>query len=305
VKPIVKQSDKKAAFTIVELLTVMSIIIILIGLLVPALNRVRRYTRRVKQKAQFHSIEVAMELFETEFDGYPNSDAKDENVADYCGAMRLCEAMMGQDLLGFHPDSRFNDDDGTGVDELYPDDPPDITAPWYLANLKARKGPYLQLENANAYRVKNLYGGGNTGLLDEDRFVLCDEYKRVTLQSTGPEDSDIGGKTGMPILYYRADTSKTSHNVDTPTDTENIYNYEDNEELVKLGLPWEPPPRTIDHPLYKDDMLAADWERFYVDTKNDKITTTSRPYRVDSYILISAGFDGEYGTPDDVFNFRN
>jgi hypothetical protein len=23
----------------------------------------------------------------------------------------------------------------------------------------------------------------------------------------------------------------------------------------------------------------------------------------DSYILISAGFDGEYGTSDDVFNF--
>ncbi len=30
----------------------------------------------------------------------------------------------------------------------------------------------------------------------------------------------------------------------------------------------------------------------------------SRPYRSDSFILLSAGFDGEYGTRDDVYNFQ-
>ncbi|MHC4727187.1 MAG: prepilin-type N-terminal cleavage/methylation domain-containing protein, partial [Planctomycetota bacterium] len=35
-KSIVKQSSRKKAFTIIELLTVMSIIVILIGVLVPA-----------------------------------------------------------------------------------------------------------------------------------------------------------------------------------------------------------------------------------------------------------------------------
>ena len=30
----------------------------------------------------------------------------------------------------------------------------------------------------------------------------------------------------------------------------------------------------------------------------------NRPYRADSYILMSAGFDGLYGTKDDVFNFE-
>ena len=34
-----------------------------------------------------------------------------------------------------------------------------------------------------------------------------------------------------------------------------------------------------------------------------KIVTTSRPFNADKFILISAGYDGEYGTADDVCNF--
>lgn len=88
-KSIVKQSNSKAAFTIVELLTVMSIIVILIGLLVPALNKVRQFAYEVKQKAQFHSIDTAMELFNSEFDGYPDSDALDPDGQSFCGVKAL------------------------------------------------------------------------------------------------------------------------------------------------------------------------------------------------------------------------
>ena len=63
----IKQSNKRSAFTIVELLTVMSIIVILIGLLVPALNNVRKYAREVRQRAQFHSVGVALEQFNSQF----------------------------------------------------------------------------------------------------------------------------------------------------------------------------------------------------------------------------------------------
>jgi len=38
--------------------------------------------------------------------------------------------------------------------------------------------------------------------------------------------------------------------------------------------------------------------------RNDEITTASRPYRTGSFILISAGKDGLYGTDDDIFNFN-
>ena len=292
----VKQSNREAAFTIVELLTVMSIIVILIGLLVPALNKVKQYAYDVKQKAQFHSIEAALELFNSEFDGYPPSDAVDPDGVDYCGAMKLCEAMMGRDLMGFHPDSIFNSSglNGLGTD-LYP---PSSAGIAYTNSLSARKGPYLPLENANAYQLMDLYE--QTGPYAGENLVLCDVFRRVThLQS--------GKKVGMPILYYKANTANILHDIDNPDNPQNIYDYRDNDKLVKLGKPFDPPPEGGHHRLAIDPSNPAPGYRFYMNTTNDKVLATVRaavrPYRADTYILISAGSDGEYGTPDDICNF--
>jgi type II secretory pathway pseudopilin PulG len=294
-KPITKQSDKKTAFTIIELLTVMSIIIILIGLLVPSLNMVKRYAKEVRQKAQFHSIESAMELFSGEWDGYPPSDALDEATQNYCGAMKLCEAMVGQDLMGFHPNSRFRKDLTDGTTLLYDKDPTSTGDDPDAANLKLRKA-YLPTENANAYRLWHLYGTGKTSPFNENLFVLCDVYNRV-------KNQDTGKGVGMPILYYKANTLNTIHDPNGTfpiigDDKDYIYNYTDNDELVALGLPWDT-TGTATHPL------KGTTTNFYAITKDKRINiVTGRPYRPDSYILISAGFDGMYGTDDDVFNFE-
>jgi len=290
VRPTNRQADKKPAFTIVEILTVMSIIVILITLLVPSLNMAKKYAKNVRQRAQFHSIDVALDLFNADWQGYPPSDSNDETNAAYCGAMKLCEALMGQDLLGFNPNSRFRCDgmDG-GTTSFYPPNPG-------IDNLKSRKGPYLQLENANAYKLKYIYGKDQTGVFNacgQEKFVLCDIYTNVMLRPDPLDATPIRGKSGMPILYYKANTSKFGHDPNDPFNS--IYNYNDNAALVSLGLPWENPPRTSAHPLTV--------QRFYLSTWDKKITTAYRPYRSDSYILISAGYDGLYGTPDDVFNF--
>jgi len=291
-KPTIKQSHKKAAFTIIELLTVMSIIVILIGLLVPALNTVRKYAWEVKQKAQFRSIDVAIELFNTEFSDYPDSDDRGPDGQPYCGAMKLCEAMMGQDLMGFHPDSTFRSDGWdrdhglVGAKWLYPD-ANSVSAEVYKDNLSVRKR-YLPAENVDAYRLGSLYA--NTGPFAARHFVLCDVYRNVTHRVTGK-------KVGMPILYYRASTANSLHDIVNPDNPNNIYNYRDNQYLIMLGMPSDPPPNGPRHRLQEP-------QRFYKNTKNDKVTTASRPYKEDSYILISAGFDGEYGTPDDVCTFE-
>jgi len=230
----------------------------------------------IKQMANFHSIEVAIELlFKGDFDYYPPSGAMDDEGRHYCAAMKLCEALMGRDLQGFHPSSTFRAD---GSDEsgtlLY--DP---------NTLEDRKGPYLPVENAKAYHLKDLYE--NVGPFDGNDYVICDELRRVTHIGTGR-------RVGMPVLYYKANTSKTTHDISDQNNPENIYNYKDNHELLALGVPGKPGQK---HPLYEDPKI------FYEMTRNYRLTKTSKPQRADTFILLSAGLDGLYGTEDDIANF--
>jgi hypothetical protein len=46
-------------------------------------------------------------------------------------------------------------------------------------------------------------------------------------------------------------------------------------------------------------------ETFYWRINNgDILLPNGRPWRADSYILLSAGNDGLYGTVDDIYNFQ-
>jgi len=309
-KPVAKATRHRRAFTIVELLTVMSIIVILIGLLVPALNKVKQYATNVKQKAQFHSIEAALELFDSQFGGYPDSSYSppgDTGQLGYCGAQKLCEAMMGQDLMGFHPDSVFRSD-GTALRALATGATVSV-ALYSPSTIPARPGAFLPLENANAYPVHQLYT--QPGNLDYRKdslpananwhFVLCDVYNRVT-------NNETGKKVGMPVLYYKANTSRQLHDLTNPNNPDNIYNWIDNAELLRLGMPFDSaarPHRLLSFAADATTGAPAETEgmRFYWNIRNDRVSSISRPFRADSYILISAGWDGEYGTADDICNF--
>jgi hypothetical protein len=83
-----------------------------------------------------------------------------------------------------------------------------------------------------------------------------------------------------------------------PEIDDDIYYYRDNMNLLALGTP----DGGTAHILDGSDS-PADWLRFEEMIINDEITTMRRPYRAGSYILISAGKDGLYGTADDLTNF--
>ena len=329
-----KLRGEKAGFTIIELLTVMSIIVILISIMVPALNKVRRFAKVVGQKGQFNEISKGMELYRNEHEEtYPDSGAFDltNPAIGYCGAMKLCEAMLGQDGMGFHPDSRFLADATTSGPptnpDLYPFDlcvttdpslyngsPP--PRPDLAASLRERK-KYIDTENIKPVRLQDIYewsvtsGSSFTGvafqggdLLKYPNSVISDVFLHPQIKATWCPPR-AGDKVGMPVLYYKADPSKLSHDADIPTLMDNIYNFDDNWAITALGCPWETGagPTTL-QPLW-DNAAPIPGKLFYQITQNDRITSTPRPHNEDGYILISAGYDGLYGTRDDVYNFAD
>jgi len=237
----------------------------------------------VRQMAQLKSIDTAVELFKVKCGVYPPSDSMDDTGVDYCGAMKLCEAVMGKDLMGYHLDSLFRSD---GTDRngnvLYP--PP--SDGYDTTDIEKRQGPYLPVDNANPYRLKDLYG--EVGPFDENDYVICDTFKSVTHINSAK-------KIGMPILYYKADTSKTVHDINDPNNPQNIYNYKDNHALLALGVPGKP---GLKHPLYEDPTIL------YEIACDRRANAPNRPKRADTFILLSAGKDGLYGTRDDITNFE-
>ena len=306
-----KRQKTGAGFTIIELLTIMSIIVILMTILVPGMNKVKIYARDLKQRAQFHGISTALELFHSDYDDYPDSGGLDLAGVPYCGAIKLAEAMVGQDMEGFHRDSRFLAERTTGAPAssttvLYNTEAFPIDDTLLSYNLQSRRR-YLQVETSNPNRLWELYGRGNTGPFAEDLWVLSDVYPNIYHQETGDQ-------VGTPILYYKANRSKRNHSTQmagsSPGQTTNTYDHWDNHELAGLPVPQE----GLTHPLFEDLTappdpleLGLEHERgyiFYKMTRNKKLEPSLRPMRADSYILWSAGNDGLYGTRDDILNFR-
>jgi prepilin-type N-terminal cleavage/methylation domain-containing protein len=275
---------RKLGLTLIELLTVIAIMALLVGLLVPAVNVVRDTAKEARQKAQFAAIQMALAAFKNDYGDYPPSDGGYFNPApggplDYCGAQKLAEALLGWDLLGFHPKSDFRSN-GYSNDGFFIYDTND---PIFFDQ---RKGPYLELATTGAFKLGDLFMPNPTGPLAPYTFVICDVFgtKKIVL----PNGESV--KAGAPVLYYRANTSGKT--------IREIYSVSDNDSLVLAKQQAD----VKEHPLTRP---ANQFQYFYDYIREPKIDARPWPYRPDSYILISAGEDGLYGTGDDICNFGN
>ena len=210
---------KQTGLTLVEILVVLGIIALLAGLLLPAMTAVKNTAKETRQKAQFSSINLGLVTFKNDYGDYPSSDCPLIGAgSDYSGAQKLAEALLGWDLLGFHPKSDFraNGFDDNGV-FIY--DPTDELL------LNQRKSPYLDSETANAFKLGGPLGS-RTGLFTDtdtlapETYVLCDIFpmKKVLLPDGQLADA------GSPILYYRANSSRRF--------ISEIYDVQDNDPLV-------------------------------------------------------------------------
>jgi len=217
---------KKQGFTLVEMLTVVAIIALLVGLLIPAVSMVRNTARETRQRSQFAAIEMALLAYKGDFGDYPDSYCNTTN--DYCGAQKLAEAIMGWDLLGFHPNSQWTANGAEkppGTNQIYISIDP--------ANLDMRKERYLELSTANAFRLgpdpttPNVEGlWENPSPLAANTYVLCDSFGAKQIRI---EDKKV--TAGTPILYYKANQS--SKTLIAPNISSRIYNIEDNLPLIQ------------------------------------------------------------------------
>ena len=276
---------KRHGFTLVEMLTVLAIITILVGLLVPSLTMVRRVAKETKQKAMLASIEVAITAFRNDHGDYPPSwyDVDAPENEGYGGGQKLTEALLGRDLLGFHPLSQFDLADG-----VYDGTP---------ENLATRRSSYLEATSLTAVSVGSLYARvfGPSFPLHPDSILICDVFGREKVSM--PDGTLV--KAGAPVLYYKANPNSRIYNGVAPAE-DRIYDMWDNIDIIgaQFALTLQ------QQPLQQLDFFYGNPPTIpfgYI--QDPTVTAMQWPHRPDSYLLVTAGYDGIYGTADDITNF--
>lgn len=289
---------KTKGFTIIELLTVVAIITLLVGLLTPGMRKAKQIASNLKQRCQLYDIEVGLEFWYNENDdSYPDSDLSGATLYT-TGSHKLAEALTGRDNHGFDSRSTWDAEIDESDTSIYGSLPP----------YSDRNSVYIDSDKIGNFQIAQIYPIGATGVvypgdIDETSSVtgnsqagvLTDVFtnKRITMPITGESV-----KIGSPILYFKA---KNTTIYDSATPDQSIFNYNDNWPIFTLG-------HNIDgvanpHP-FSD--LGTGVDDFYGSLVNPRARINGIgdpvPYNKDTYILISAGSDGLYGTSDDVTN---
>jgi prepilin-type N-terminal cleavage/methylation domain-containing protein len=324
-------------FTIIELLVVISIITLLLGFLATGMQAFRRRANDLRQKAQFHGIEVGLELFYKDYDDYPDSwvlpDPDDDSGPYVFGAQHLAEALLGRDLRGHDPKTWWCApmEEAANDTEIYARDGEKGTQDEIDASKARRWGPYIELKKDMNVLVMEILYGVNCGDVYPSEENPADSGKRpyrspvfvdIFRQKKATLDNGDSVRVGTPVLYYKAKTSsrlfrEQKDDPETEIDERDwrkwIYNYEDNRGIIELGTVKEP---AIKH-LFDESHPELDPEKkgvplFYKTITNLKVSRTDdedpensdyKPFNPQTFILVSAGRDGIFGTKDDITNF--
>lgn len=96
----IRRGARRSGFTLMELLVVIGIILILMSLLLPGLNKAWKTATRDRMQSDLQAISMALEAYRGDFDGYP------QIITPGRGADTLFVALIGQD---YDPPANPND----------------------------------------------------------------------------------------------------------------------------------------------------------------------------------------------------
>jgi prepilin-type N-terminal cleavage/methylation domain-containing protein len=327
-----KKLSQARAFTLVELLTVIAIITLLIGILVPSLSAARDQARRASTAGQLAAIEKGAIAFQADNEKYPASrgynpfEQASANVA-LSGAQWLAAQLMGPDLQGWiKPVDTNNDNRVNEVDWLNMYWSPGSSRPEPTKKF-SRVGPYVDV-NGKFVASLDQYREINTG--------AAAPPAALTLGSSEWSNSRVPffvDTFGYPVLYYRAERGAEQPITTGTTGPQlrlGVYDQSDNLALTgSEGTDgrypanaggWDVAGRgeatTWLHPLGKIGYRSGDtqWpekgtfaanicDRNIFDTTQQGGRGRLWPHKPDTFIIISAGKDGVYGNEDDIRNF--
>lgn len=299
----------RSAFSLIELLVVIAIIALLTGVLVPGIKVVTRSAKRLKQSSVFHGYRTGLELFSKDFnDYYPDSEKIDNGLGLINGAQHLAEALMGIDQKGFDPKSKWYAP--SHGNDVYASAARGSTAAQVAASENRRREVYVEQKDDGCYALEDIYGVGSIGSVysplgfgSPRAPVLTDIFKRkrIELTTAPPGVTTIRVKVGTPVLYFKADTTTRF------MDPRSVYDYEDNQAIIELGTVLDP---TVKHRYDQSESETVNGtpmdgdDFFYHKITNPDVDAFEKPYNPRTYILMSAGPDGVFGTKDDVTNFE-
>ncbi len=317
-------------FTLVELMVVIVIIGILVGILLPAVGAVRKAARNAGTQAVMTALETGLESYKADGkigggyppsapdrdDGFVRTPYSGTNNIHITGAGLLVWALAGADLLGspgFEPTvdptwaysmgrnhSTINTKD-SGLYAVYRNNHPNEDEPIHY-----RGGPYVELSRIKLSEVTR-----------PGRFVIPAETK-VRGDELERDYQMFLDSFGYPVLYWRANSNgKKMSAWNASSDNRATYYWMDNAPLVDAGddAPQEPelqisgsgdPHRLAfaqlpDNPPIEGGTLSVGTFPYYI--QNPDVQAKFQPHNADRFLLVSPGYDGIYGTNDDITNF--